>query len=122
MRFTAFESTVNHLLSGEVQTATVNDLIGQMGALLVGTGLAPYTRQYLKLKLEECFGDVLFVSHCEVLPNIYSTPETAMKMLRKLHYKDVTDSDVTSVASHIRKEVASVAPNLPTLQQSPAFT
>ena len=96
---------------------TVTDLAKKMTEYLVEGDSATYSNKWLKYKLEEKYGDSLFIAECEGLPNIVTFREKTRKILRD--YFSIQEKDeeaqkraiIETAAKLIKSDIKSMIPS-----------
>ena len=96
---------------------TVTDLAKKMTEYLVEGDSATYSNKWLKYKLEEKYGDSLFIAECEGLPNIVTFREKTRKILRD--YFSIQENDeeaqkraiIETAAKLIKSDIKSMIPS-----------
>ena len=96
---------------------TVTDLAKKMTEYLVEGDSAIYSNKWLKYKLEEKYGDSIFIAECEGLPNIVMFREKTKKILRD--YFSIQEKDeeaqkraiIETAAKLIKIDIKSMIPS-----------
>ena len=119
IRFAALKSTVDHLLSGAMKTATVVDIVENMNLNLARTESEPYSVKHIRRLLDEHFKNELVICPTDGQENIYTSKETAMELIRAHHRKSLDigsfkHCQVTCAANYIRDDIDSVVQSIDT--------
>ena len=82
-KLTAFYKVANFLSENDEEQTTVGDLVSKMEAYLEGTGLEAYTPKYMKIKLQEHFGENVIITELDGRPNVVTFRRTAESVLHQ---------------------------------------
>lgn len=113
----AFLRMCAFLEDNDEEQLTVTDLAKKMTEYLVEGDSATYSNKWLRYKLEEKYGDSLFIAECEGLPNIVTFREKTRIILRD--YFSIQEKDeeaqkraiIETAAKLIKSDIKSKIPS-----------
>ncbi|XP_073423248.1 uncharacterized protein [Dendrobates tinctorius] len=113
----AFLRMCAFLEDNDEEQLTVTDLAKKMTEYLLEGDSAAYSNRWLRYRLEERYGDSLFIAECEGLPNIVTFREKTRIILRDYFRSQETDEEaqkraiIETAAKLIKSDIKSMIPS-----------
>ncbi len=117
-RDAVFLRVVDYLEQNDEEQTTINDLINTMEDFLEGTGYEPYSFKYMKVRLQDHFGDRILITEINGRSNVVTFRTTAAHILHEYCFdakrgdEEAEKNRVTVTAAKlIKSEIKSLETN-----------